>query len=151
MRKSVLFILSLILAGLSGCANSADPIAEGEAARQAVVRLFDALAHIDADAMQETMAEDFRLVEAGEVHTRDEAIAMISSLEGKMAERANTFDFIHTQVEGSLAWTTYRNGAHIMMTDGNVRDVKWLESALLRKSDGVWRVVLLHSTRLESE
>jgi hypothetical protein len=47
----------------------------------------------------------------------------------------------------SLAWITYTNRGSVQNASGT-KDLVWLESAVLEKEAGVWRVLFLHSTRV---
>jgi ketosteroid isomerase-like protein len=62
-------------------------------------------------------------------------------------KRVNTIDFIKVTVKGPVAWVSYHNMADIAKK-GKQRQVRWLESAVLEKTKGEWKVALLHSTVL---
>jgi hypothetical protein len=50
------------------------------------------------------------------------------------------------------AWITYVNDGSIQMPDGSApARVKWLESAVLERRGGVWRIVFFHSTRVPGD
>jgi ketosteroid isomerase-like protein len=51
-------------------------------------------------------------------------------------------------VDGNAAWGSYYNEATIRVADGTVRNVQWLESAVLIKQGNDWKIKLLHSTRI---
>lgn len=53
-------------------------------------------------------------------------------------------------VDGKNAWVTYTNRGSITDATG-VKELSWLESAVLRKEKGVWRIHFFHSTRVPSE
>ena len=49
-------------------------------------------------------------------------------------------------VDGNTAWITYVNRGSVTDAAG-AKDVTWLESAVLRKEGGAWRIQFFHSTR----
>jgi hypothetical protein len=51
------------------------------------------------------------------------------------------------RIDGGTAWITYVNRGSITDVSGT-RDVTWLESAVLRKEQDVWRIQFFHSTRV---
>lgn len=51
------------------------------------------------------------------------------------------------RIEGAVAWITYLNRGHVQDAAGK-RDVSWLESAVLLKQSGTWRIQFFHSTRV---
>lgn len=53
-------------------------------------------------------------------------------------------------VHGQMAWITSVNRGSLQDATGK-KDLSWLESAVLCKSNGVWRIHFLHSTRVPSE
>ena len=50
-------------------------------------------------------------------------------------------------VSSDIAWITYVNRGSIKDASGT-KDVTWLESAVLRKERGDWRIQFFHSTRV---
>jgi hypothetical protein len=52
-------------------------------------------------------------------------------------------------VECDRAWITYLNDGSIQMPGASVpAPQQWLESAILKKQDGAWKLVFFHSTRV---
>jgi hypothetical protein len=48
-------------------------------------------------------------------------------------------------ISSNTAWIAYVNKGSITDASGTM-DQKWLESALLEKREGVWKIVFMHST-----
>ena len=61
--------------------------------------------------------------------------------------RTDAFDFKSVRLHGDLAYATYFLESEIV-DDTAIAQRKWLESAVVRRTDGRWRVALLHSTRV---
>jgi hypothetical protein len=55
----------------------------------------------------------------------------------------------HVTVHCNDAWITYRNDGSIQMPGAAASTpTQWLESAILEKQDGTWKIVFFHSTRV---
>jgi Domain of unknown function (DUF4440) len=48
-------------------------------------------------------------------------------------------------IDADMAWVTYVNRGSIKDTS-ETKNVSWLESAILRKEEGNWRIQFFHST-----
>lgn len=51
-------------------------------------------------------------------------------------------------VTGNTAWIAYENRGSITDPQGKITQMTWLESAILEKHDGVWKIAFFHSTRV---
>ncbi|HBE70064.1 MAG TPA: hypothetical protein DDW52_18105 [Planctomycetaceae bacterium] len=114
---------------------------------QPVKELFAAMSKQDGKAMKATSTEDFQLLEDGEDWTMQKLIAAVQP-KGKPYERKNFFCQIRARQKGSVAWVSYWNKAEILR-ESRRTTVVWLESAVMVREEGRWKVQLLHSTRLE--
>lgn len=126
----------------SGFSEAAD-----HPAFQPVKELFAAMSRHDGKAMQQTSTEDFQLLEHGEDWSMQKLIDAVQP-KGKPFERKNFFKQIRARQKGDMAWVSYWNKAEIRR-EGRLRTVVWLESAVVIKQNGSWKVQLLHSTRLD--
>lgn len=127
---------------LSGLAEAGD-----HSAFQPVKELFAAMSNHDGKAMQETATEDFQLLEHGEDWTMQQLVDAVQP-KGQPYVRENFFSQIRARQNGDVAWVSYWNKAEISRESGQ-RIVVWLESAVMVKKDGRWKIQLIHSTRLE--
>ena len=113
-----------------------------------VTRFFDALSTLDDNALKAEVTGDFTLIEHGLVWTADSLIKHLKPMKAMKFTRINKLDFIKTEQQGNVAWLYYFNTAEISRgTDRKV--IKWLESAVLTKESGKWKIKLLHSTDLK--
>ncbi len=71
-------------------------------------------------------------------------------MKGKEFSRTNHFIFYRTEIKGNMAWIAYDNIADISVTNWK-GSVHWLESAVLIKQEGTWKIQMLHSTRINDE
>lgn len=129
---------------LSGIVEAAD-----HPAFQPVKELFAAMSKHDGKAMQGTSTVDFQLLEDGEDWTMQKLVDAVQP-KGKPYERRNFFKQIRARQQGDVAWVSYWNKAEILR-ESRLRTVIWLESAVMVREHGRWKVQLLHSTRLDPD
>ena len=98
--------------------------------------------------MKAEVSDGFILLENGEIWTIDTLANKISRPKPEGYLRQNSFDFIETKIEKNRAWVYYKNKAEITSKTRNAT-IKWLESAILRKEKGRWRMELMHSTPMK--
>ncbi len=120
-------------------------MASDEVVFKPVNDLFLAMSNIDHAGMKAEVTEDFILLEHGEVWTIDDLIAVVNPSE---YQRTNYFKLIGVQYQGEMAWINYWNKANFD-NGKNSEDVVWLESVVMVKESGVWKVAQMHSTRLD--
>lgn len=113
----------------------------------AVQEFFAALSVPDQAKMRALVTEDFQLLEQGEDWRLDDLLKLLKPSDTK---RRNFFNVVRSEVTGDVAWVSYWNRAVITNAEKS-RAVVWLESAVLRKQNGVWKIQMLHSTRLTTD
>jgi hypothetical protein len=116
--------------------------------QQVITRFFDALSIANIPQMKAEVSDGFILLENGEIWTIDTLANKISRPKPEGYLRQNSFDFIETKIEKNRAWVYYKNKAEITSKTRNA-SIKWLESAILRKEKGRWRMELMHSTPMK--
>ena len=116
--------------------------------QQVITRFFDALSIANIPQMKAEVLDGFILLENGEIWTIDTLANKISRPKPEGYLRQNSFDFITTKIEKNRAWVYYKNKAEITSKTRNAT-IKWLESAILRKEKGRWRMELMHSTPMK--
>ena len=116
--------------------------------QQVITRFFDALSVANIPQMKAEVSDGFILLENGEIWTIDTLANKISRPKPEGYLRQNSFDFIETKIEKNRAWVYYKNKAEITSKTRNAT-IKWLESAILRKEKGRWRMELMHSTTMK--
>jgi len=116
--------------------------------QQVITRFFDALSVANIPQMKAEVLDGFILLENGEIWTIDTLANKISRPKPEGYLRLNSFDFIETKIDKNRAWIYYKNKAEITSKTRNAT-IKWLESAILRKEKGRWRMELMHSTPMK--
>jgi ketosteroid isomerase-like protein len=137
-----LLTLNPFVASLKG-QNTTDD----EKVKHVIVDCFQALADVDMNKFRSYCQPDFVLLENGAVWSLDTLEAKMKPNIGSGMKRINTINFRKLVVKGATAWVTYDNQADIDRK-GQKTTIKWLESAVLDKINGNWKLAMLHSTVL---
>ena len=114
-----------------------------------VQEVFAALSVYDLDKIKSHSTEDFQLLEVGEVWDFD-VIENIFKSSKPPIQRRNWFSVIKEENFGDVVWISYWNRAEYTREEGK-SERAWLESAVLVKQAGEWKLQMLHSTRIEPE
>ncbi len=120
-----------------------------QAVQQTVIKLFDALSNRDSVSLKAHSTADITLYEYGQVWNIDTLI-LKAIIQNQSADfkRTNSFDFINTTVDKTMAWVTYRLQS-IVIREGKETTVQWLETVVLVKERKRWKVKHLHSTLIK--
>lgn len=129
------------------CSTSLLAQKNNQSVEAAVIGFFNGLSLRNTDSLKYYTTTDFQLLENGEVWNLDTLINKITPLKGSDITRTNHFDFITTSIKRNMAWVSYHNRADFRKGEKQ-QSVKWLESAVLLKEGGRWKIQMLHSTPL---
>ena len=113
-----------------------------------IVGFFNGLSLLNQDTLSYYTASDFQLLEDGEVWNLDTLVNKIMPRKNSKVQRINKFEFIKVEQNGSMAWVSYNNQADFRLGEKQ-QTLKWLESAVLIKDKGRWKIQMLHSTKLK--
>jgi ketosteroid isomerase-like protein len=139
-------LLTLILPGLA--AEQPRPAAADQApVVEAMRSMFAALAAEDIPKLRAIIAPDFYAFEAGGRITGDALIDLMKKAHASGKVYSWTVNDPEVHIDGGTAWVTYLNRGSIKDAS-ETKNVTWLESAILRKEQGNWRIQFLHSTRM---
>ncbi len=117
---------------------------EASKAFKAIDSLFLAMSEVDYGKMKNNVTDSFILLEHGEVWSIEDLIKVVKPSD---YVRTNYFSIININVKGDVAIANYWNKANFS-NKVNSEDVVWLESAVLERTKGIWRLSQMHSTRL---
>ncbi|HZX75252.1 MAG TPA: nuclear transport factor 2 family protein [Cyclobacteriaceae bacterium] len=145
MIKNLLF--STVLLFFSFVSTAQDKITE-TLIQHSIVKLFDGISKLDDDLMRAQITDDYLLIEDGKVWTMDSLINVLKPLKKVEYKRVNKINFLRTEYQGDMAWVYYDNSADIM-ANNKPRAAHWLESAVLVKQRGEWKIKFMHVTRLK--
>ncbi|MBN8731034.1 MAG: nuclear transport factor 2 family protein [Acidobacteria bacterium] len=93
------------------------------------------------------LTDDYLLLENGEILDIEGDIRTMPA-PGSGYQRSDAFDFRSVRIHGDTAYLVYFLKSEISDSKVGKSSRAWLESAILRRSGGGWRIALLHSTRL---
>jgi hypothetical protein len=109
--------------------------------------IFSAASTEDIAKLDSVIAPDFYIFANGMRFNGDTLMAAIKAQHpgGKRTEEQVTEPNI--RITGNTAWIAYVNKGSITDASGTVKQ-NWLESALLEKQAGTWKILFMHSTRV---
>jgi ketosteroid isomerase-like protein len=149
VRFSAAIVAVIALVNCARASDSRPTPAEDEAAvKQTLIDWYAAYSGSDEAHYRSFVAEEYVLLENGTIMGLDDDVKLMRNRPGGYG-RKDAFDFGSVRLHGDLAYTTYFLQSEIV-DDKQVRQRKWLESAILRRIDRRWRVALLHSTRISA-
>jgi len=149
IKYHTLFIAtaSLLTSAIGAAAGQPDRSAADQVQVTEAVRSFFAAATVDdLDKLHAVTAPDFYAFDAGGRFTSDALIDMIKAAHAAGKVYVWTVNEPKVHISGDMAWITYVNRGSIKDASGT-KDVTWLESAVLQKEKGTWRIHFFHSTR----
>lgn len=121
---------------------------DDKAAVEAAIREnYAAYSSFDEARYRSTTTDDFLLLEHGELIDHEGDVTNMAK-PGTGFRRTDHFDFDAVRIAGDTAWAVYTLESEIYDDVRGSRDREWLESAILRREEGRWKMALLHSTRV---
>jgi Domain of unknown function (DUF4440) len=121
--------------------------AEQEKIVATVGTIFTAALTDDFAKFDSVIAPGFYIYDGGARFNGDSVLNFIKAQHaaGKRYEWNITEPDVH--IDGNTAWMAYVNRGKITDASGTV-DQRWLESAVLQRQKGEWKIVFMHSTRV---
>ena len=136
------------LAGRRSARQAGSTAVETEAVKRAIAGNYELYRETDFEKYRATLAPDYVLLEHGELQgVADDEKNM--KTRPAAFRRTDAFDFKSVTIEGTLAYAVYFLASEIADDKRQVQ-LRWLESAILRRSGDRWLLALLHSTRIET-
>jgi ketosteroid isomerase-like protein len=113
---------------------------------ETVRSMFAAAAADDLAKFRAVTTPDFYAFDAGGRFTGDALMDLIKTAHAAGKVYVWTVNEPEVHIYGDIAWIAYVNRGSIKDASGT-KDVTWLESAVLQKEKGMWRIHFFHSTR----
>ena len=113
---------------------------------EAMKTMFVAATNDDLALFKTVAAPDFHAFDGGKRFSGDSLMALINNLHAAGSIYTWTVTEPEVHISGDTAWITYINRGSVEDTSGK-KDLAWLESAVLGKDAGAWRIHFFHSTR----
>jgi hypothetical protein len=148
MKKSV--FLSILLSSILLTTTGQEKASPAQQTVQSIIRgVFEAISAMDMESVQSYCKPDIKILESGKIWNLDSLALRVNGAKAAAnLKRVNNIDFLDTRIIGNVAWTYYNNEA-IFTSDDKTFSIKWLESAVLVREKGEWKISFLHSTTLE--
>ena len=147
LKKITLLILTISFSTLLQAQQSFTK--DQHEVQQTVIKMFEALSNRDSISLKAYCTADIALYEYGQVWNMDTLIKKAITMNvAEDFKRINTFDFINTTTDKTIAWVTYRLNSTIIK-EGKQTTVEWLETVVLAKGKKQWQVKHLHSTLIK--
>jgi ketosteroid isomerase-like protein len=143
-------IIALVLSPGRGVLGADEPpaVTDDQAQVTQTVRdMFVAAAADDFAKLRAVTTPDFFAFDAGGRFTGESLMDLIKAAHAAGKVYTWTVNEPEVHLHGDIAWITYVNRGSIKDASGT-KDVSWLESAVLRKENGRWRIQFFHSTRV---
>jgi hypothetical protein len=135
---------------IAGLILVAAPCSAQKNPQATIEKAFASIAELDIDKLKTCFTEDMILIEDGEIWNMDTLVSKIlSRKKDDTFRRENKISIISTETDGNMAWACYHNEAK-GISNGSPFIVKWLESAVLVKEGDLWKIKVLHSTRINT-
>jgi ketosteroid isomerase-like protein len=112
-----------------------------------VQSIFAAATTDDIAKFESLVEPSFYLYEAGHRFNGDSIMMMIKALHAKGVRYTWNVTEPDVHIDGSTAWIAYVNRGTITDTSGT-KDAMWLESAILEKRNGAWKIAFMTSARV---
>lgn len=147
MPRLALLAVGVLLAFYSSAAR-AESNADSAAIRQVIVDAYHAaFVAQDPASYRALLTDDYLLLEHGELLDIAGDLALIPKPDAGY-RRTDKFEFHQVRVEGDAAWAVYTLRSDMTDKKNGPRHRDYLESAVLRRVSGQWRIALLHSTKI---
>ncbi|MDH5398817.1 MAG: nuclear transport factor 2 family protein [Cyclobacteriaceae bacterium] len=144
MKHNILILLLFISSCCLAQTNN-----DSIAITQVLKNTYKALGNYDVQSYLENCAEDYLLVENGNyIWTLEQEIDFLKKNQHRKKTRTDKFKIHSLKIENSFAYAVYDLWSEIK--EGNVsKNLHWIESCVFRKVGEKWKVVLIHSTKIE--
>ena len=150
IRTTLPFLALAAIMSLPHPTLASQPVTDEEKVIEAVRLMYVAATNDDVAQFRNVASADFYAFDVGKRLTGEELMELVKNAHaaGKVYVWQVTEPQVH--IDGRTAWITYVNRGSLQDAAGR-KDLSWLESAVLGKENGVWRIQFFHSTRVPSE
>jgi hypothetical protein len=109
--------------------------------------MFAAATNDDLDKWHVIAAPDFYAFDNGKRFEGDALMELIKTLHAQRRTYRWKVTEPEVHINRDMAWITYVNQGSMQDATGS-KDMTWLESSILQKKNGGWRIQFFHSTRV---
>lgn len=94
--------------------------------------------------------DDYILIEDGEIWNMEKEAEHYRKSANRILERKDYFDFIFVRILGNTAYAVYNLKSDITEAGKSITR-RWTESVIFRKTQGKWKIALIHSTPIDKK
>jgi hypothetical protein len=100
--------------------------------------------------MRSVVSPTFYIFDNGHRYNNiEDLMKMVNTFRGQGAKFVWNVTNPNVTIDCNTAWITYVNSGSIQMPGSAIpTPTQWLESAVLEKQGGTWKLVFMHSTRV---
>jgi hypothetical protein len=147
LRRAVLVVLALAIAGLAACESTSNPQAEADLIRTTERERVGALVAANLDVARQLHADDFQLINsAGGALSKAQYLESIAS--GEIDYRVWEPQAIEVRLYGQAAVIRYQSQLEIVVGGQNVSLRRYWHTDAYEKRDGRWQAVWSQATEM---
>ena len=148
LAATALCATTFALASAAPARASLNSAGETHAVERTIRDWYDASVRRDSVAYARAMLPTFFIFEDTTRLSRDDLLRLVFGSPSTGVDRATLYEF-NTQVRGDVAWTSFRNDEVFTPIGAPGLPVRrFLETVVLRRVGGVWRMERYHATRI---
>jgi hypothetical protein len=104
----------------------------------------------DINKHKSLCTDDYILIEDGEIWNMEKEAEHYRKSASRILDRKDYFDFLFVRILGNTAYTVYNLKSDISEA-GTLIIKRWTESVVFRKTQGKWKIALIHSTPINKK
>ena len=150
MLRALSFLLLAFIATLFANAQTStapSPGSDEAAVIAAVETMYAAFTSDDLAKFHSVAAPDFYAFDGGKRFDGDALMQLLKTTHASGKIYVWRVTKPEVKIEGNTAWITYVNEGSVKDAS-ETKNLTWLESAVLRKENGTWRIKFFNSTRV---
>ena len=146
--KSAVVLLAVLLGGCAHVERGVCPTSAADVENiDAVVRgFYDALSRDDLNGFARVTTSNFYSFDGGQRYAGNALAELVRDTHARGVQLNWTIGPIDTHSGCDMAWAAWENVGSVG-TIAELKPVRWLESAVLVKRDGRWKIDFFHSAR----
>lgn len=121
-----------------------------ETAAECLTKFLTAITSYDFASAREQLHSGFYVVEGQKILTGNEIIEAFRGVQAAGQTRTIRIEIINQAESGDCTSIAYKHFAHVVNGESSIQK-EWLESATLAKEGEKWKLLSIHSTKVNEE
>lgn len=149
IRSLPIVLIFVLFAAFVSAQSCPDVSAEHEAVVNTMRTFYAGASKDDFAVFRKVLAPDFYAFDGGK---RFDGVGVLEFVKAEFQDKGYVFVWtvtdptVHTAC--NMAWISYTNVGSITDPSGKTMPMQWLESAVLQRAEGGWRIRFFQSTRV---